>query len=888
MCPNPSKRLRSVSTELLPGVITGTCTQYADLPGYRSLVTAEDRDQLRMTDHYTLRNSGQISSDAGGSCGVHWDVHRRADSLDHGSDHLADLDFTVGSNWPNSTLPPVAPVSSWSNYTFASNSFPTSSSGWEVPPLEDNITVTFPSNVTFPNHLSSGISAPNNFTNTLPQSLQLETCGSASIRDGFFSSGLAQARSGNVQHLYQTQPLLINAEPGNSLGKIADAVPSHQHQHVPQFDMPQHRTHSFSAHNASENVKDQFAGLDEDAVSQWVDGMIRGMMEVMPGMPIEHLFANLSEALAPGYVNAERVIRSRLHPLYASARGRVQNTLPIDLARAGKRPRVEYNDGAKGQVYRENANSSQNTSQTFKNAISGLHDRQENVMQIQAAVSHPSPELREDQQLPFSSSQKRTDDNLQLSLEPADERSLRHLHTTRQPSLSKFGHQGVTSRDSPGPSHLKQYPQIQPHYHQKPKLGNTILDFDVRSSVSQCSAQNARDCQGLPSLPLDVPQTSSQKRQSHEPSTSQEGLQLLALLLQCAEAVSSGNHDEANTILPQLREQVTPYGSSVQRVVAYFAEGMASRLVTSCLGINSPLPRNDLVNNPSFTSAIQVFNEICPFVKFSHFTAIQAISEAFEGMNNVHVIDMDIMHGLQWHLLLQNLAKRPGGPPHVHITGLGTSVETLDATGKRLIDFAATLGVSFQFTAVAEKFGKLDPSALKVEFSDALAVHWMHHSLYDVSGCDSATLGLMHKLSPKIITIVEQDLRHGGPFLNRFVEALHYYSALFDSLGASYNRKSLKRHMVEQQLLSCEIKNILAIGGPGRSGTTKFDHWRDKLSEAGFNPVALSAQAVHQAALLLSQGFYPGEGYTLLEDLGALKLGWEDLCLFTASAWTST
>ena len=54
-------------------------------------------------------------------------------------------------------------------------------------------------------------------------------------------------------------------------------------------------------------------------------------------------------------------------------------------------------------------------------------------------------------------------------------------------------------------------------------------------------------------------------------ASDEEGLQLLALLLQCAEAVSADNYDEANTILPQLSELATPYGTSVQRVVAYFA-----------------------------------------------------------------------------------------------------------------------------------------------------------------------------------------------------------------------------------------------------------------------------------------------------------------------------
>jgi hypothetical protein len=221
-----------------------------------------------------------------------------------------------------------------------------------------------------------------------------------------------------------------------------------------------------------------------------------------------------------------------------------------------------------------------------------------------------------------------------------------------------------------------------------------------------------------------------------------------------------------NSILPQLSEPATPYGTSVQRVVAYFAEGMSSRLVTSCLGLCSPLPENHrlLINDQNFLPAMQVFNELSPFVKFSHFTANQAISEAFEGMSTVHIIDLDIMQGLQWPGLFHILASRPGGPPHIHIAGLGTCMETLQATGKQMIEFAGSLAIPFEFTAVAERIGNLDPSALNVEFPDALAVHWMQRSLYDITGSVPATLSLLQKLNPKVVTVVEQNLPHGGTF----------------------------------------------------------------------------------------------------------------------------
>ncbi|KAJ9543049.1 hypothetical protein OSB04_022756 [Centaurea solstitialis] len=363
----------------------------------------------------------------------------------------------------------------------------------------------------------------------------------------------------------------------------------------------------------------------------------------------------------------------------------------------------------------------------------------------------------------------------------------------------------------------------------------------------------------------------------------EQGLHLLALLLQCAEAVSADNFEDANKMLLEISELSTPYGTSAQRVAAYFSEAMSARLMSSCLGIYTALPAALPQALKKMTSAFQVFNGISPFVKFSHFTANQAIQEAFEREDRVHIIDLDIMQGLQWPGLFHILASRPGGPPFVRLTGLGNSLDALEATGKRLSDFADKLGLPFEFSAVADKVGNLNPERLKVSKREAVAVHWLQHSLYDVTGSDTNTLWFLQRLGPKVVTVVEQDLSHAGSFLGRFVEAIHYYSALFDSLGSSYGEESEERHVVEQQLLSKEIRNVLAIGGPSRSGDIKFNNWREKLEQCGFKGISLAGNAAAQATLLL--GMFPSNGYTLVEDKGTLKLGWKDLCLLTASAW---
>ncbi|KAL2323415.1 hypothetical protein Fmac_027794 [Flemingia macrophylla] len=370
----------------------------------------------------------------------------------------------------------------------------------------------------------------------------------------------------------------------------------------------------------------------------------------------------------------------------------------------------------------------------------------------------------------------------------------------------------------------------------------------------------------------------------HNHNVYDQGLNLITLLMECAVAISVENLGEAHRMLLELTQVASPYKPScAERVVAYFAKAMASRVVNSWLGVCSPL-----VDHKSINSAFQVFNNVSPFIKFAHFTSNQAIFEAVSHCEIIHIIDLDIMQGLQWPAFFHILATRMEGPPQVTMTGMGASMELLVETGKQLSNFARRLGMSFKFHPIASKLGELDVSMLQVKPGEAVAVHWLQHSLYDATGPDWKTLRLLEELEPRIITLVEQDVNHGGAFLDRFVASLHYYSTLFDSLGAYLHHDDSNRHRVEHGLLSREINNVLAIGGPKRSGEDKFRQWRSELARhCLMQQVPMSANSMAQAQLILNM-FSPAYGYNLAQVDGTLRLGWKDTSLYTASAWTWT
>ncbi|XP_028758836.1 scarecrow-like protein 23 [Neltuma alba] len=412
-------------------------------------------------------------------------------------------------------------------------------------------------------------------------------------------------------------------------------------------------------------------------------------------------------------------------------------------------------------------------------------------------------------------------------------------------------------------------------------------DGDDPSSFKRQSS--GRNFSGEASVSGEKTVEEGEGREDQEPpleGTESTGLRLLGLLLQCAECVAMENLDDASDLLPEIAELSSPYGTSPERVGAYFAHALQARVVSSCLGTYSPLTTKShtLVQSQRIFSAFQSYNSASPLVKFSHFTANQAIFQALDGEDCVHVIDLDIMQGLQWPGLFHILASRSKKIRSMRITGFGSSAELLESTGRRLADFASSLGLPFQFHPVEGKIGNItDLSQLGVKPNEAIVVHWMHHCLYDITGSDLGTLRLLTLLRPKLITTVEQDLSHAGTFLARFVDALHYYSALFDALGDGLSEDSTERHTVEQQLFGCEIRNIVAVGGPKRTGEVKVERWGDELRRVGFRPVSLRGNPASQASLLL--GMYPWRGYTLVEENGCLKLGWKDLSLLTASAW---
>lgn len=377
----------------------------------------------------------------------------------------------------------------------------------------------------------------------------------------------------------------------------------------------------------------------------------------------------------------------------------------------------------------------------------------------------------------------------------------------------------------------------------------------------------------------------------------ENGIRLVHTLMACAEAVQQENLALAENLVKQAGMLAVSQAGAMRKVATYFAEALARRIYR--LSPQSPQ------DSPAFQDLLQMhFYETCPYLKFAHFTANQAILEAFAGKKRVHVIDFSMKQGMQWPALMQALALRPGGPPTFRLTGIGPpsgdNTDHLQEVGWKLAQLADTIHVEFEYRGfVAESLADLEPSMLDLREDEVVAVNSVFelHQLLARPGAVEKVLSAVKEMKPEILTVVEQEANHNGlVFLERFTESLHYYSTLFDSLessgnggggvdGGAISPASNQDKIMSEVYLGKQICNVVACEGPDRVERHEtLTQWKSRLDSSGFEAVHLGSNAFKQASMLLAL-FAGGDGYRVEENNGCLMLGWHTRPLITTSAW---
>ncbi|KAJ1378048.1 hypothetical protein SESBI_48262 [Sesbania bispinosa] len=406
----------------------------------------------------------------------------------------------------------------------------------------------------------------------------------------------------------------------------------------------------------------------------------------------------------------------------------------------------------------------------------------------------------------------------------------------------------------------------------------------------------------VPLSPDQGTSTSSEEEEEAAPvGDDLKGLRLVHLLMAGAEALTGANksRDLARVILVRLKELVShSHGTNMERLAAYFTEALHGLLEGAGGAHNNNKHyviggggahdhQNDIL------AAFQLLQDMSPYVKFGHFTANQAILEAVAHERRVHIVDYDIMEGVQWASLMQALASNNNGP-HLRITALsrtGTarrSIATVQETGRRLTVFAASIGQPFSFHHCRlDPDERFRPSAVKLVRGEALVFNCMlnlPHLSYRAPDSVASFLSGAKALRPRLVTLVEEEVGSVlGGFVERFMDTLHHYSAVFDSLEAGFPMQSRARASVERVFLGPRIADSVArIYRTG--GEEERRSWGEWLGAAGFRGVSISSANHCQANLLL--GLF-NDGYRV-EALGSHKLvlHWKSRRMLSASLWS--
>ncbi|KAG6467255.1 chitin-inducible gibberellin-responsive protein 1-like [Zingiber officinale] len=367
------------------------------------------------------------------------------------------------------------------------------------------------------------------------------------------------------------------------------------------------------------------------------------------------------------------------------------------------------------------------------------------------------------------------------------------------------------------------------------------------------------------------------------------------LLIKCAEALSENKMDAFESLVGEAQSLVSIGGEPIQRLGVYVLEGLAARQKVSGSNIYQTLQCHQPTSK-ELLSYMRIMYDVCPFFKFGYMAANGAIADALKNENKIHIIDFQIAQGTQWITLIQALAVRPGGPPHVRITGINDPEsmhahgDGLQLVGKMLSDMSRKFKIPLEFKLFAAHSSVVTKELLGIRPGEALAVNFtlqLHHTPdegVDVSNPRDGLLRMVKGLSPKVTTLVEQESNtNTTPFLTRFVETLDYYSAMLESIDVTLPRDSKERINLEKHCLAKDIVNIIACEGKERVERHELlGKWRSRFTMAGFQPYPLSSYVNSVIKTLL--GYYRGN-YTLVERDGAMLLGWKNRNLISASAW---
>ncbi|KAK8626178.1 hypothetical protein V6N13_133830 [Hibiscus sabdariffa] len=361
----------------------------------------------------------------------------------------------------------------------------------------------------------------------------------------------------------------------------------------------------------------------------------------------------------------------------------------------------------------------------------------------------------------------------------------------------------------------------------------------------------------------------------------QQEATLLDQLYKVAELVETGNLSHAQGILARLNHQLSPIGKPFQRAAFYFKEALQLLLLMNNNPVSSQLPRSPTPFDVIFKmGAYKVFSEVSPLIQFVNFTCNQALLEALDDADRIHILDFDIGFGARWASFMQELPMRSKGAPSLRITAFASPLThhplELSLMRENLMQFANEIGVSLELEVL--NFDSFP--VLRSNENEAFAVNFPVWSVSSQPSILPNVLCFVKQLRPKIVVSIDRGCERSDlPFPQHIINAFQSYTSLLESIDAA-TVSSDAVNKIERFLLVPRIENTVL----GRMHSLdKMPPWKTFFSSAGFTPLPFSNFTEAQAECVVKRtqvrGFHIEKRHT------SLALCWQRRDLISASAW---
>ncbi|XVF38845.1 hypothetical protein REPUB_Repub20aG0137200 [Reevesia pubescens] len=374
-------------------------------------------------------------------------------------------------------------------------------------------------------------------------------------------------------------------------------------------------------------------------------------------------------------------------------------------------------------------------------------------------------------------------------------------------------------------------------------------------------------------------------------------VELAVLLLVSADKVGNGQLDHARKFLNLCDFLSSNAGSSMQRMVHYFSKALREKIdgETGATTSKARESREELFHPDetivSLNPALITCSLKLPFIQVTQFAGLQAIIENVASAKKIHFIDLAIRSGAQCIALMQALATRHERPVEVlKVTAVGTTSQTrMKETGKRLACFAEALNLPFLFHIVmVTDLKDISEDIFELNDDEAVVISFrilLRHTLTQPD-CLESIIRVLKNLNPCIVVVTEFEANHTSPiFVERFSEALSFYTAFFDCLEDSMDRCDQNRRSLEAAYLGQEIRNIVAAEDEDRIfRDMKIEAWRSSFTNFGLLEAELSSSALYQADLVAKQ-FAPGNSCTCYRNGKSFVVKWKGTPILSLSTW---